>query len=147
MAKEKVFVPHDPTVITKQAPRDGTSVEAQLRAYRDAGLVPAGGAQPRYGDFTGIGDFHTELNRVRECERQFAALPAEVRKVAENDPGLFLEMVYGEKPEMLAALEKAGLRKAQLPEQVVKVEVVNQPGATSESSAVGSEAAASERSA
>lgn len=111
----RVTVPEDPTRLTKQAPRDGTSVEEQLRSYQRAGLVPSSGRQPRYGDFTGIGDFHECLQRVTEARDQFQQLPATVRALASNDPGIFLEMLYGGKREFLEQLERAGLLEIQKP--------------------------------
>lgn len=121
----RVTVPEDSTQITKQAPSSETSVEAQLRRYVNMGLVPSAGRAPRYGDFTGIGDFHECLQRVKEAQDQFMALPPQVRKLAENDPGVFLEMTYGGKREMIDALIAAGMMEQQLPEPVRKVEVVN----------------------
>lgn len=55
-----------------------------------------------------------------QAQEQFLRLPAQVRKLAENDPGLFLEMVYGGRPEMLEQLELAGLVEVQKPEEIQK---------------------------
>lgn len=124
----RVTVPVDDTVMTKQASADYQSIESQLKRYVNMGLVPSMGHAPRYGDFTGIGDFHDCLQRVREAEQQFAGLPAHVRKLADNDPGKFLEMVYGGKPEVVDELVKAGLLEVQLPVEVQKVQLVDAEG-------------------
>jgi len=109
---------HSDRRMTKRAPADQQRVSELLKKYVNMGMVPSNGRMPRYGDFTGIGDFHDQADRVLRAQEDFMRLPAQVRKLAENDPGLFLEMVYGGRPEMLEQLELAGLVEIQKPEQI-----------------------------
>lgn len=102
-------MPVDSTQMTKQAPADQQRVSEILKRYVNMGMVPSNGVQPTYGDFTGVGDFHECLERVRRAQADFMLMPAKVRQVAENDPGLFLEMFFGGRPEILAELEAAGM--------------------------------------
>jgi len=45
---------------------------------------------PQYGDFTAVTDFQTALHQVRQAQNQFMALPAELRREFDNDPGQLL---------------------------------------------------------
>jgi len=49
-------------------------------------MLPESPLSPRYGDFTGIGDYHTALNRVIAAQDEFEALPAQIRARFNNDP-------------------------------------------------------------
>lgn len=127
MERLKVTMPVDNTVMTKQAPAEQQSVSALLKQYVNLGMVPANGPVPSYGDFTGLGDFHECLGRVMEARDQFQRLPARVRRVAENDPGMFLEMVFGQEAELMAELVAAGLLEAHVPVAAKPVEEPVQP--------------------
>lgn len=120
VVRRRVTAPHSDVQMTKQAGADTQSVSQLLSRYVNAGMVPANGPMPSYGDFTGIGDAHEAMNRVMQMQDDFMALPAPVRKVAENDPAVFLEMVYGGRPEMMKQLEAAGLVKVQWPAALQK---------------------------
>lgn len=111
----RVTMPVDDTVMVKQAPASQQSVSELLKRYVNMGMVPANGPAPTYGDFTGLTDFRECLDRVMAAQDQFSRLPARVRRVAENDPGMFLEMVFGGQPEVMAELVAAGLAEAQIP--------------------------------
>lgn len=51
------------------------------------GAIPPAAMDPRYfGDFTDAVDLKTSLDRVREAEERFAALPVEIRRRFGNDP-------------------------------------------------------------
>lgn len=120
--RRRVLAPHSNVQMTKQAEGPQQSVSQLLSRYVNAGLVPGNGPPPTYGDFTGIGDAHEAMNRVMRMQDDFMDLPASVRKVADNDPGLFLEMVFGGRPEMIKELEAAGLAKVQWPAELQKPE-------------------------
>lgn len=113
--RRRVLAPHSDVRMTKQADGPQQSVSQLLSRYVNAGLVPGNGPMPTYGDFTGVGDAHEAMNRVMQMQDDFMRLPAGVRKAAENDPGVFLEMVYGGSPVILKELELAGLAKVQWP--------------------------------
>lgn len=116
--RRKVYAPHSEERRTKQSLADGMSIHEQLKRYANMGLVPSGGGQPRYGDFSGMDDYQEALLRVREAEAEFLRLPAAVRKVADNDPGKFLEMVYGGRADLLEEMVRGGLARVHMPEGV-----------------------------
>lgn len=104
-------------VITKQAEKAETDINAIVGRYVAHGIPPIQeGREPRYGDFSDAGDYHTQLSRLREAEEQFYALPAAVRELCRNDPGVFVEKALD--PDQVDDLVKAGLpedRKPALP--------------------------------
>lgn len=80
--------------LTKQSDAlnsDVNSIVARHIAHR----IPLPQAtSARYGDFSGIRDYHEALNRVNAMNDSFSKLPANVRKHCHNDPGEFLDLVY-----------------------------------------------------
>ncbi|QXP08062.1 MAG: internal scaffolding protein [Arizlama microvirus] len=63
--------------------------------------------QPRYGDFTGVVDYHSALNAVIAAEDEFMALPASIRTRFENDPSKLIDFM--ENPANLAEAQSLGL--------------------------------------
>lgn len=49
-----------------------------------------------YGDFSNVPDFQTALQRVTDAQRDFEALPAEIRKRFRNDPAELIAFVSDE---------------------------------------------------
>lgn len=43
-----------------------------------------------YGDFSGITDYDSAAERIREADRRFMQLPAEIRDKFRNDPGVLI---------------------------------------------------------
>lgn len=75
----------DETNINTIVRRFGVTYEMPAPAKNDPGA---------YGDFTGVEDFRSALDRVREAQDNFAALPAALRKKFDNDPARFIEYVH-----------------------------------------------------
>lgn len=61
--------------------------------YKKTGVLPesARAAALRYGDFSQIPDFREMQEKIIAAHEVFAALPAEVRKQFDNDPGAFID--------------------------------------------------------
>lgn len=107
----------------KQSMRDEVDANRIMEKWITLGQYPRGApGQPMYGDFTSGVDYHQALNRLIAARDEFAALPSRVRSRCENDPGRFLELCAD--PENLAVLRELGLAEQDIPEQVVKVQVV-----------------------
>lgn len=66
--------------------KDECDINNILRQFNITGLLPEAPLSPRYGDFTGISDYHTALNAVIAAEDGFMALPADIRARFQNDP-------------------------------------------------------------
>lgn len=68
--------------------------------------LPAGSAQPIWGDFTAM-DFHAAQNLIVQVRTDFALLPAKVRGLFSNNPERLLEFVQD--PKNLETARKLGL--------------------------------------
>jgi phage internal scaffolding protein len=106
--------------LTQQHFKDECDINNILRQFNITGLLPESPISPRYGDFTGISDYHSALNQVIAAEDEFMALPAQIRSRFENDPAKLIDFL--ENKENLDEAIKLGLvnQPAELP-QVVEV--------------------------
>jgi phage internal scaffolding protein len=96
----------EPT-LAQQHFKEECDINTILQKFSITGILPEAPLSPRYGDFTGIGDYHTALNRVLAAQDEFEALPAQIRARFENDPAKLIEFLDDEsnRPEA----EKLGL--------------------------------------
>ena len=83
-----------------------------VRMFGVTGLLPENTLSPRYGDFTGISDYKTALDRVILAEEQFMSLPAHIRARFENDPNNLIEFLNNE--ENRSEAENLGLVEPKL---------------------------------
>ena len=79
--------------LAQQHHKDECDINNILRQFNITGLLPESPLSPRYGDFTGIGDYHTALNRVIAAQDEFDALPAQIRARFDNDPAQLIEFL------------------------------------------------------
>ena len=79
--------------LAQQHHKDECDINNILRQFNITGLLPESPLSPRYGDFTGIGDYHTALNRVIAAQDEFEALPAQIRARFNNDPAELIEFL------------------------------------------------------
>lgn len=114
---ERVAVRHSGggRLMTKQDASGGTAGDL-MRRWINRGTVVLPSQVPTYGDFTGLDDFHTVMNRIKAAEAEFLALPAAVRKACDNDPGKFLEMVNDPNPDQVEKLKELGLVEGRIPD-------------------------------
>lgn len=106
--------------LAQQHFKDECDINNILRQFNITGLLPESPLSPRYGDFTGISDYHSALNQVIAAEDEFMALPAQIRSRFDNDPAKLIDFL--ENSENLNEAIKLGLvnQPAELP-QVVEV--------------------------
>ena len=93
--------------LAQQHHKDECDINNILRQFSITGLLPESPLSPRYGDFTGIGDYHTALNRVIAAQDEFEALPAQIRARFDNDPAQLIEFL--ENSDNRPEAEKLGL--------------------------------------
>jgi phage internal scaffolding protein len=97
--------------LAQQHHKDECDINNILRQFNITGLLPESPLSPRYGDFTGIGDYHTALNRVIAAQDEFEALPAQIRARFNNDPAELIEFLEDDKnrpeAESLGLVDKA----------------------------------------
>lgn len=95
---------------TQQAFKDQCDVNQIMARYARHGVLDhANTYRGVYGDFTEVGDYHTLCNQVVRAQEMFMGLPAEVRKMFNNDPGAFLE--FAENPENADQMVEMGLMR------------------------------------
>lgn len=83
--------------LAQQHFKDECDINNILRQFNITGLLPEAPLSPRYGDFTGIGDYHTALNQVIAAEDEFMTLPATMRARFDNDPAKLIEFLSDNK--------------------------------------------------
>jgi phage internal scaffolding protein len=93
--------------LAQQHYKDECDINNILKQFNITGQLPEGALSPQYGDFTGIGDYHSALNRVIAAEDEFMALPADLRARFENDPAQLIEFL--DKSENIDEAIKLGL--------------------------------------
>lgn len=95
---------------TLQSHKDECDINNIMRQWTKTGVITHGSSkQPVYGDVFDIPDYQSHLNQILAADEAFQALPAEVRKVFDNDPAKFVEGI--DKPEHQEILTKLGILK------------------------------------
>lgn len=79
--------------LAQQHFKDECDINTILEKFNITGLLPESPLSPRYGDFTGIGDYHTAMNRVMAAKDEFMTLPAQIRARFNNDPAQLIEFL------------------------------------------------------
>jgi phage internal scaffolding protein len=105
--------------LAQQHFKDECDINNILRQFNVTGMLPESPLSPRYGDFTGIGDYHTALNQVIAAEDEFMSLPATLRARFGNDPAQLIEFL--DKHENLDEAISLGLvnkKPAEMPQVV-----------------------------
>ena len=99
--------------LAQQHFKEECDINTILQKFNITGLLPEQPISPRYGDFTGIGDYHTAMNRVLAVQDEFEALPAQIRARFENDPAQLIEFLDNSdnrpEAEQLGLVEKAAV--------------------------------------
>ena len=97
--------------LTQQHFKDECDINNILRQFNVTGLLPENTLSPRYGDFTGISDYHSALNQVIAAEDEFMRLPANIRARFNNDPAQLIDF----------------LEKSDNKDEAIKLGLVNPP--------------------
>lgn len=68
-----------------------------MRKYKKTGFVPVNTkGEPVYGDFSGIGDYQENMNKLIAANDAFMALPSYIRKKFANDPANYVDYCLDE---------------------------------------------------
>lgn len=78
---------------TQQQFKEECDINEIVRRFGLTGELPENVRVPQSGDFTGITDFQSAMNAVREAQENFMALPAEIRERFANDPQKLMDFV------------------------------------------------------
>lgn len=99
---------------TQQSFAEECDINTIVRRFGLTGEMPQNLRMPVSGDFTGVTDFQTAMNAVRQAQEAFMELPGEMRARFDNDP-----------QKLISFLEHDGNR-----EEAVKLGLVNKPPET-----------------
>lgn len=94
---------------TQQNFKEECDINTIVERFGLTGHMPDNIRVPEFGDFTGVSDYHSMVNVVREAGESFMELPANIRDRFKNDPGEYVNFCLDSKnrPE----LESLGLVK------------------------------------
>lgn len=97
---------NDPS-LTQQHQEEEANINTIVRRFGITGTMPTNLRTPTYEDFDEIYDYRTALEAVRNAERSFMSIPAEVRARFDNDPQAFME--FCNDPSNLEEMRTLGL--------------------------------------
>lgn len=103
--------------LTQQHLRDSNNIRHIMERSTRLGIrgqLPTEGMF--YGDFTNVGTYHQNLNKIIEAQEAFMTLPSRVRSRFENDPGKLIDFLNDEK-NIQEAVELGILDKKALPSE------------------------------
>lgn len=109
----------EPTLAQQQF-KDESDINNILRQFNITGQLPTGPVSPKYGDFTGISDYKTAMDRIIATEEEFLSLPAELRARFNNEPAELIEFLNNETNRQEA--EQLGLVEPNIPDNAPLVE-------------------------
>jgi len=93
--------------LAQQQFKDETDINNILRQFNITGQLPDTPLSPKYGDFSGISDYKTALDRVIAADEEFMSLPATLRARFDNDAANLIEFL--ENDQNRSEAEKLGL--------------------------------------
>lgn len=79
--------------LTQQHQKDQADINYIIEQFNVTGILPVSPISPQYGDFTGIGDYHSSINAVNAMYDEFMELPPKLRARFENDPEQLLDFL------------------------------------------------------
>lgn len=95
--RERVTTPLGSEVKTKQSFKNQCDINDLVARHRRTGLVDhTTSRKPLYGDFTAATDLFTHINATNAAEDEFRTLPAQVRRLCNEDPVELLNLLATE---------------------------------------------------
>ncbi len=122
--RKRVVHPEGGKMLTKQSLAGATDINALLDRWMKHGeaVVHLNRTKGAYGDFSSGVDYQSALDQITGAQREFAALPADVRAHCNNDPADFLELIFD--PNRREEVERLGLVDPPEGGEAAKVEPV-----------------------
>jgi len=85
-----------------------TDINRIMAKYQKTGLLTHVNTYAgEYGDFSGVPDYKTGLERVQAAEEMFMSLPAKIRDRFNNDPAKFID--FATNPDNVGDMRDMGL--------------------------------------
>jgi len=85
----------DPS-LAQQHMKDECDINVLVERFGVTGQLPVKAIEPSYGDFSGVSDYHTALNKIKAAEAEFMSLPAKLRAKFDHDPNALLNFLENE---------------------------------------------------
>jgi phage internal scaffolding protein len=85
----------DPS-LAQQHMKDECDINVIVERFGVTGQLPQNPVSPKYGDFTGVTDYHSALNQINATMNDFMALPAQLRVRFDHDPVKLFEFLNNE---------------------------------------------------
>ena len=89
--------------ITQQNFKKEQDINTIMKRYIKTGILgdplSIRNANPKFGNFDNVADFHTQMNRLTELQTEFNELNSEVRNRFNNDPAELVEFLADPKNE------------------------------------------------
>jgi phage internal scaffolding protein len=82
----------DPS-LAQQHMKDECDINVIVERFGVTGVLPSAPVSPTYGDFSGVTDYHSALNKINATMDDFMALPAQLRVRFDHDPVKLLEFL------------------------------------------------------
>lgn len=82
--------------LAQQHMKDECDINVIVERFGITGQLPVKAIEPSYGDFSGVSDYHTALNKIKAAEAEFMALPGKLRAKFDNDPNALLNFLENE---------------------------------------------------
>lgn len=92
----RVVQPSSGVTMTKQSMKDEVNINSIIKRWHQGIPIPQNHRNPVYGDFSGLTDYHAEVERVRSAELEFMRLPSALRNECDHNVGVFLDKVKTE---------------------------------------------------
>jgi len=95
VSQETGLVCKDPS-LAQQHMKDECDINIIVERFGVTGQLPVTPIEPSYGDFSGVSDYHTALNKIKAADEAFMALPAKLRAKFDHDPNALLNFLENE---------------------------------------------------
>jgi len=95
VSQETGLACQDPS-LAQQHMKDECDINVIVERFGVTGQLPVRAIEPSYGDFSGVSDYHTALNKIRAADEAFMALPAKLRAKFDHDPNALLNFLENE---------------------------------------------------
>lgn len=111
--------PTHPDNVSKvvQSEKDNSDINVIVKRFGIGATMPDPNRKlPEYGDYTGVNDFKSAMDAIKQAQSTFNELPADVRAFFENDPQKFLD--FASDPDNIDKLREMGLARQLTPEEI-----------------------------
>lgn len=83
--------------VTQQGFKEECDINVIVERFGLTGQLPENLRMPVSGDFTGVTDFQSAMNIVRQAEEEFLRVPAHIRERFSHDPGKLMAFLEDDK--------------------------------------------------